>query len=331
MRNKKNNLEEFMKRKLRYSILAALFYFAGSVQAISYTTLNYPGAKETYITDIEGDTIVGYYSYNLTYDIHGYPRVIDPHGFVYDGQTWATLDCPRRLESQLGGLRVHDTTIEGIDNGNIVGNCNIFPYRRQSGFIYDGQTWTLLDFPGSRETHVQGIDGSYIAGTYSDGTGYHGFVYDGTNWTTLLYPWIDGYTRVVGISGNNVAIYGYNHVNGWDGIIYNLESQSWNTIKFPGAKNTIVLGIDGSNIIGAYGEGEGFQQYFLYNGTSWTSFDRFISPRFGSDVINDIEGNIIVGYYTDSTGVHGFTATIPEPATLALLAFGGLILRRRKL
>lgn len=80
-----------MKSKLRYLwVLAALFCFARAAEAISYTSLDYPGAKETYIMGISGDTIVGYYS-----NYNGQGQVLNkPRGFVYDGQTWRTLDCP---------------------------------------------------------------------------------------------------------------------------------------------------------------------------------------------------------------------------------------------
>lgn len=314
-------------------VLAALFCFARAAEAISYASLDYPGAKETYITGIDGDTIVGYYSNydSFDYDALYGRKLIDPHNFVYDGQTWTTLDCPRVLESPSGRPDyISRAKIEGIDNGNIVGTCrasraSCYGY---CGFIYDGQNWKLLSFPGARETNIQGIDGSNIAGSYRDATGYHGFVYDGTTWTTLLYPWIDSYTRIVGISGNKVAI--YDLIN-YDGVIYNLDDQSWSTIEFPGAQNTIVLGIDGSNIIGGYGEGEGCQHYFLYNGTTWTTFDFSTTSSYYSNVITDLDGDNIVGYYRDATGVHGFIAAIPEPATLALLAFGGLILSKKKL
>ena len=43
-----------------------------------------------------------------------------------------------------------------------------------------------------------------------------------------------------------------------------------------------------------------------------------------------IEGSNIVGWYVaHGGGIHGFLATIPEPATLSLLTLGGLMLLRR--
>ncbi len=308
-----------MKRKLGHLlVLAALFCFTESVQAISWTSLDFPSARQTYITGIDGGTIVGYYS---NYEYSSYGHVVDPHGFVYDGQTWTTFDCPGLVSHTL----IYHTMIEGIENGNIVGSC--LARSSEKGFIYDGQTWTLLNFPGARNTYIQGIDRSNIAGYYTDESGYHGFVYDGTTWDTLLYPWT-GYTSIADISGDNVAIYDY--INR-DGVIYNLNSQIWSSIEFPGAENTIICAIDGSNIVGAYGEGESCQNYFLYNGSSWTTLD--FSSIQKPDIylsITDMDGDNIVGFCFDASGVHGFIATIPEPATIIFLTFGGLMLRKKR-
>ena len=65
----------------------------------------------------------------------------------------------------------------GIDGGNIVGM-----YEDASGwpdaFLYDGTTWTTLDFPGAMITYARGIDGDKIVGSYADASwDYHGFIY----------------------------------------------------------------------------------------------------------------------------------------------------------
>ncbi len=43
-----------MKKKIRHLLfLMTVFCFAGSVQAISWTSLDFPGARQTYITGID--------------------------------------------------------------------------------------------------------------------------------------------------------------------------------------------------------------------------------------------------------------------------------------
>jgi hypothetical protein len=63
---------------------------------------------------------------------------------------------------------------------------------------------------------------------------------------------------------------------------------------------------------------------FLYNGTAFTTIDH---PLGLDTVIFGIDGNTLVGAYSDSSGVfHGFQAVIPEPSSLILLGIGGVAL-----
>ena len=69
---------------------------------------------------------------------------------------------------------------------------------------------------------------------------------------------------------------------------------------------------------------------FLYDGTNWTLLEM---PGATSTRANGIDGNTIVGDYTDSSGgINGFILTIPEPSALSLLAvsLGGLAMIRRR-
>jgi len=81
------------------------------------------------------------------------------------------------------------------------------------GFLYDGTTYTTLDYPSASRTYASGIDGSNIVGFYDDVSGNrHGFFYNGTIWTNLDYP---GATRTAAgsISSNNIVGY-YDDVSG---------------------------------------------------------------------------------------------------------------------
>ena len=112
-----------------------------SVQAdYVYTTLDVPGATSTYVRDIDGSNIVGFYTNS---DGLGY------HGFSYDGTTYTTIEVPG----------ANETYAYGSDGGNIVGWYN--DAGGVHGFIYDGSTYTTLDVPTADRTYARGLDGSY--------------------------------------------------------------------------------------------------------------------------------------------------------------------------
>jgi hypothetical protein len=70
---------------------------------------------------------------------------------------------------------------------------------------------------------------------------------------------------------------------------------TWNTLDFPGASQTHITGIDGSNIVGYYGPSYS-QHGFIYDGTNWTTIDM---PTAKSTQVHGISGNVIVGEYSD--------------------------------
>jgi len=78
-----------------------------------YTTLDYPGAKHTYVFGIDGNNIVGAYFDSNDGD----------HAFIYNNGTWTSLDYPGFFEG---------TDAFAIDGNSIVGNINP---EFQSGFL----------------------------------------------------------------------------------------------------------------------------------------------------------------------------------------------------
>ena len=67
---------------------------------------------------------------------------------------------------------------------------------------------------------------------------------------------------------------------------------------------------------------------------TWTTHD---NPSATQTRLTGIDGANMVGYYTDSSGYHGFMVTatspappVPEPATLLLALFGLALLPRRR-
>jgi uncharacterized membrane protein len=102
------------------------------------------------------------------------------------------------------------------------------------------------------------------------------------------------------------------------------QQWTWQTLDYPGGYSPkAALGIDGNNIVGDYIDSSGNEHGFLYDGASWTTLDYLGATK---TVANGISGNGIVGDYTDSSAnMHGFLLTVPEPASMALLALGGLL------
>ena len=112
------------------------------------------------------------------------------------------------------------------------------------GLVYDGTSWTPLDYPGALETEALGIDGNRVVGQYYDSSGRHGFIYDGS-WTTLDYPG-NVYTVATGVSGGTVVGYYYDPVGGLyrRGFVY--DGKKWRRLDYPRALQTEPLGINGA-------------------------------------------------------------------------------------
>lgn len=97
---------------------------------------------------------------------------------------------------------------------------------------------------------------------------------------------------------------------------------TWTTLDFPGATtDTIVLGIEGSNLVGSYYYDGLHSHGFLYDGKTWTSLSM---PGWDWTHIFDIDGSNLVGWYTGyKDGLnHGFLydgtswTTIDKPGAI---------------
>jgi hypothetical protein len=208
----------------------------------------------------------------------------------------------------------------GISGSNLVGSYNT---GIDHGCFYNGSTWTTLDVPGAIATIINGISGSNLVGYYQNappGTNQHGFLYNTMTqvWTTIDKPGASS-VSIFGIDGSNLVGEYYEAYTDQHGFLYNTATETWTTIDNPGG-GVCWTGISGCNLVGNEGS-----HGVLYDRTTWTTLD---PPGSILTYVYGIEGDKIVGHYLAFDGVytsgHGFVYTIPEPATLSLLALGGL-------
>ena len=77
------------------------------------------------------------------------------------------------------------------------------------------------------------------------------------------------------------------------------QSYSFQTVQFPGANQTYIAGIDGGNVVGNYYDSNWVSTSFVYNGSNYSDFTL---PVFNTGYgVMGIQGNIVVGYYSDNT------------------------------
>jgi PEP-CTERM motif-containing protein len=293
---------------------------AHSSLAITYTNIDYPGANNTQATGIEGNSIVGTYYNDLS------PASV--HGFLYNGTTYTTLDAP---------LATAGTYPRSISGGKIAGSYN--DAAGSHGFLYNGATYTTFDNPlavpnqlGENGTYPTGIDGNNIVGYYGDSFGKrHGFLYNGSSFTPLAFP-AALETSPSAIDGTNVVGWYLDSSSAFHGFLY--DGTTYTTLDDPNALRTFAYGIDGNNIVGGYNVSlNGGSHGFLYNGTTYTTLDDLSAKPEGTYAAMGIDGSRIVGtYYDASNNLHGFLATVPEPATftLAMFAAAGICLKGRR-
>lgn len=157
------------------------FYDSNGGAVISF--LNYPGASETGISDINNKgVIVGNY---VRFDAKG-ENIINSSGFIYKNGGFSRFKVPfGSTWSQIGGINNY---------GHIVGtfsNTHKYYYywgEPASGFIYKNGSYSTFSYPGAQMTIPYSInDQGDIVGCYRMAPGYeqYTFLYKNGAFTTL--------------------------------------------------------------------------------------------------------------------------------------------------
>jgi probable HAF family extracellular repeat protein len=292
----------------------------------------YQGVGRTYAFSInDSGQITGEYG-----DAYG------PHGFVYSGGTYSTLDVPGANGTEL---------YRSNNAGEIVGRYFDTSHPQGAAFLYTGGNFTDISFPGAAWTYVFGINNAGdMVGTYNFGgpqtqSSQHGFIYSGSVFTTIDVPGgydpqplgINDAGQIVGLFGDGTGSHGFLDNGG-----------VFSKIDAPGAFSyTYAFDINNDGqIVGFFDTPTGDTNGFLYTGGAFTDI---AIPHSSIDLPDTFPLGInnlgqVVGYglgdleYFGSgaaTTEHAFIATpTPAPATLPLFATGlglmALLAWRRK-
>ncbi|HBG26721.1 MAG: hypothetical protein A2Y10_01380 [Planctomycetes bacterium GWF2_41_51] len=237
--------------------------------------------------------------------------------FLYNGTSIQSLGT-------LGGRFSIANSIN--DKGQIVGVS--LPRRNSTyhAFLYEGST--MKDLGLGDNSHAISINNNgQIVGAISG----HAFLYANGNKTDIGS--LGGSSSALGIN-NNGQITGYS---------YNLKDEEraflydGTTMKDLGTLGHASRGWginDSSQVVGNSYTLENSEHAFLYDGTKMIDLNSLVSVSGGwvlerATCINNL--GQIAGQMTDGNVTHAFLMTpVPEPCTIALLALGGLLLRRGK-
>ena len=327
----------------------AMFSFMNTSEqsdAGSLTTIDPPGSVNTTVYGISGDNIVGSYhtSNNIltgfVYNGSTYMTIAPPgaiysevdaiagnymagvynnggvdRGFVYNGASYSTFAVPD------GSLPLGVLAVTGVSSaGNVVGNEWVSGHTI-GAYEYNGSTVVSINVPGSALTYAQGISGNDVYGFYSDGHGIsYGFLFDGTTYTKMIGPPGPGNGAVTSFTTDGKTGVGYSDVVGLGrNFLYDVASQGYTLIP-PDNNNSRVTLMSGNIAIGPEGH--------YWDGSTWSQINLPAGDTL--TYVYGIEGNNVIGIYNDAYGLqHGFEYQIdavPEPSTICLLGFGGVVL-----
>jgi hypothetical protein len=205
-----------------------------SLTGSSFTPIYYPSSESTYVnSNAINDTgiIAGGYGTQ--------PPDMD-HCFIWNAGSFSSSFSYNGARTWANGIN---------DSGTIVGG-----YFDNNGytqtFSWINSAFTLLGYPGARETEAMGISNSdNIVGYYVDNTNItHGFILISGIYTSIDFPGADE-TRAVSIIDNGIIVGVYSHNGTTHGFIATpLNSQNTLTITTSGTgSGTITSSPSGIN------------------------------------------------------------------------------------
>ncbi len=255
--------------------------------ALSYTTVDVPGAITTVVNGINSSgEVAGYYTTSP-----GGPL----HSFTWSNGTFSYIDYP-------GADWTWATSIN--DGGTVVGL--VTKGRSESGFSYDGANFTLIAYPGAKSSAVEGTNNAGdVAGFFVQGKYDRAFSRIGTQYQLISPPGkflqviaygINNFDEIVGTEGTGTNTKGFDYRNG-----------QFTTVAVPGALETSAFGINDSGVIVGWFLGTSNPLYngFTLSGGVYTTIS--VPAAVKTYVMGINNGGQLVGTYEDSQSIfHGF-------------------------
>jgi len=288
-------------------ILASLPASVAPAITIDYTPFNYPGSSFTMPKAMSGNEVVGYYDtpgntvgflYNTTTQQWTSLPEVSGAGFTPYGVSGNTIvgqgeggSYSYNISTGVYTSIVDPNAPSGVNVQGLSGSYMAGWYYAPSteadyGDVFNGSTWSEIDYPQSRLTLAYGINGDQVVGYYQDsvanGLDVHGFVY---NMQTATWQ---SFTDPAGVQG--------------EGAI---------------EPATNITGISGNYMVGQFAFSDNVTSAFLYDSGTWINL--------GDAFANGMDGNYFFGARGGSDSGY-IAEIVPEPSSIDLMVFGGLAL-----
>jgi hypothetical protein len=198
----------------------------------AFTIYAAPDSSVTWMYGHNGtDTSVGSYI-----DNSDKPTV---HGFSLVGKTFTAVNYPSASNTWL-----FDVNKTGAAVGSYSGTgSSVY------GFLLVNGQYTDVSYPNALSTYPIGVsDKGAVVGTYSSSAISNGFLWQNGKYTTINYPKMAPYgTALDGINNDGVIVGNRLLDDSSAGFIY--EGGTFEDIVYPGAKFTLVGGINNNGVI----------------------------------------------------------------------------------
>jgi hypothetical protein len=280
---------------------------AGQPDSYAISTISYPGASPTTVTDINNvGQVIGHYQLSCT-----------SYNFIYDGSNYTTI----------GSYSADYIN----DNGDLAGNYFDGTWH---GFIIVGGITTTIDYPGAGFTLINDINNNGdAAGLYAPSQGsydQHGFIYQNEFFSSVDFPPYS--TGVWGINDNGDTIGSISDYSGSSTHGFLFSHGVLTTLQYPGFLfNTWALAMNNLGaVLGQYADSTNRRYDFLFQSEIYTLIDFPIENSSGATIAS-LESMNDAGYIVDNRYTPD-SYLVLEPSRLSFLVLGifGLAGLRKK-